>query len=199
MTNLYKEKVEVQLSKVSGDEQKLLINQCAAVLRQGIDLIENLTDELFTRCRISEKSSVGTHFRHNLDFVTNFLRGLETGKLDYSCRERNLQVETNRAFAVLRFRGAVEKLENLTPETLGKNILVRSETVPKLWCESSPTRELEFLQSHTIHHYALIQTKLASDGFIVPRDFGVAPSTLEFWKNGSEQFCVPTRDSKHGE
>jgi hypothetical protein len=186
MTNLDREKVEVQSLKVSGGEQNLLVNQCAAVLRQGIDLIETLPDALFTRSRDSEKSSVGTHFRHNLDFVTSFLECLESGKLDYNRRERNLRVETNRGYAALRLREAVGKIENLTPEILGKKVLVRSETVQSLWCESSVARELEFLQSHTIHHYALIQTKLASLGFSVPPDFGVAPSTLEFWKNSSE-------------
>jgi hypothetical protein len=186
MTNLCKEKVEVQLSKASENEQKLLVGRCVAVLRQGIDLIENLDDRLFTLSPGAEKSSVGTHFRHNLDFVANFLAGLETGKLDYNRRERNLRVETNRNFAVLKFREAVAGIENLTPAHLGQKILVRSETVNSLWCESSGWREMEFLQSHTIHHYALIQTKLASFGFAVPPDFGVAPSTLEFWKNSSE-------------
>jgi len=162
--------------------QKILVKQCVAILRQGIDLIENLTDELFAS---GEKSSVGAHFRHNLDFVTNFLHGLETGKLNYNQRERNLQVETNRQFAALKLREAIFRLENLMPEMLAKKILVRSETIENLWCESSAIRELEFLQSHTIHHYALIQTKLASDGFVVPNDFGVAPSTLEFWKSQS--------------
>ena len=178
------EKVEVQSSNVFDNGQNLLINQCAAVLRQGIDLIENLDDALFTRCGETEKSSVGTHFRHNLDFVTNFLRGLETGKLDYHCRERNLQVETNRQYAISRFREAIIELENLRPALLRKKIMVRSETVEALWCESSAIREMEFLQSHTIHHYALIKTKLSSFGFVCSVDFGVAPSTLEFWKNG---------------
>ena len=181
-----KEKVEVQSSKVSGNGQKLQIYQCAAVLRQGIEVIENLPDALFTRCERGENSSVGAHFRHNLDFVANFLRGLETGKLDYNLRERNLRVETDRAFAAFRFRAAVFELENLSGENLSKKILVRSETVENLWCESSAARELEFLNSHTIHHYALINTKLSSYGFAVPKDFGVAPSTLEFWKNSSE-------------
>lgn len=176
----------MQSSKVLVSGQKSLVNQCVEILRQGIDLIENLDDALFTRCETSEKSSVGTHFRHNLDFVVNFLRGLETGKLDYNLRERNLQVEINRQYAILRFREAISELEKLTPKMLEQKIKVRSETIESLWCESSALRELEFLQSHTIHHYALIEAKLASVGYKVPKDFGVAPSTLEFWKSGSE-------------
>ncbi|HVE58956.1 MAG TPA: hypothetical protein VNB22_19185 [Pyrinomonadaceae bacterium] len=173
----------MQTSKVLEDGQKSLVRQCVSVLRQGVALIENLDDALFTRCEASEKSSVSVHFRHNLDFVTNFLRGLENGKLDYNRRERNLLVETNREYAISRFRSAISELEKLTQELLEKKILVRSETIENLWCESSAMRELEFLQSHTIHHYALIQTKLLSFGCEVPKDFGVAPSTLEFWKS----------------
>ncbi len=184
MTNLYKEKVEVQLSKISGNGENLLIGGCTAVLRQGACLIESLTDELYTRCPPGEKSSVGAHFRHNLDFVASFLSSTETGRLDYNRRERNRRIETERAYAALRFREAVSRLENLTPGLLGKKILVRSETISNLWCESSVARELEFLQSHTIHHYALIQIRLASFGFRTPPDFGVAPSTLEYWKKG---------------
>ena len=173
----------MQSSYVSENGLDFLVAQCAAVLRQGIDLIENLSDAVFTRCEPYEKSSVGTHFRHNLDFVTNFRRGVETGRLDYNARERNLRVETDRTFAAFRFRQAVFELENLPPADLAKKILVRSETIENLWCESSAARELEFLQSHTIHHYALIQTKLASFGIIVPKDFGVAPSTLVYWES----------------
>lgn len=183
LKDLCREKVEVQSSKVSENGQIFLAGQCAAVLRQGIELIENLDDAGFTRGEGRDRSSVGAHFRHNLDFAENFLRGLETGRLDYNRRERDLRIESDRAFAALRFREVVQKLENVTSELLGKKILVRSETVENLWCESSGLRELEFLQSHTIHHYALIRIKLAADGIAVPPDFGVAPSTLEFWKS----------------
>ncbi len=177
------EKVEVQTSKVLEHEQKILVGQCVAVLRQGIDLIESLDDKLFTLCEESEKSSVGTHFRHNLDFLTNFLSGFQSGKIDYNERERNFLVETDRRYAIARFREMIRKLEDLTAAMLEKKVLVRSETIESLWCESSAMRELEFMQSHSIHHYALIQSKLASGGFAVPPDFGVAPSTLEFWKS----------------
>ncbi len=173
----------MQLPENSIDLKKSLVGQCVAVLRQGIELIEILDDAKFSRCKTSEKASVGTHFRHNLDFVNNFLEGVETGELDYNERERDLEVETNRQKAISRFQEVVERLENLTPETLEKKIFVRSETIENLWCDSSVLRELEFLQSHTIHHFALIQTKLASDGYQVPPGFGVAPSTLEFWKS----------------
>lgn len=176
----------MQSGKSLTSGQKSIIGQCIAVLRQGVNLIEGLDDEVFSRFESSSKASVGTHFRHNLDFVANLLRGLETGRIDYNLRERDLQVEQNRQYAISRFESAITEFGKLTSEMLEQKILVRSETVEAVWCESSAMRELEFLQSHTIHHYALIEAKLASFGVSVPQDFGVAPSTLEFWTNSSE-------------
>lgn len=178
-----KEKVEVQSGKILTSRQKSIIGQCVVALRQGVNLIKGLEDEVFSQFEIPSKASVGTHFRHNLDFVTNLLRGLKTGRIDYNLRERNLQVEQDRQYAISRFESVITEFGNLTSEMLEQRILVRSETVEGVWCESSGMRELEFLQSHTIHHYALIEAKLVSFGVSVPKDFGVAPSTLEFWKS----------------
>ena len=52
------------------------------------------------------------------------------------------------------------------------------------WCRSSLLRELQFLLSHTIHHYALIASLLERRGVRVRDElsgFGVAASTLEHW------------------
>lgn len=48
---------------------------------------------------------------------------------------------------------------------------------------SSLPRELQFLLSHTVHHYALIATMNAVAGVETPEDFGVAPSTLVYRRN----------------
>jgi hypothetical protein len=39
-------------------------------------------------------------------------------------------------------------------------------------------RELQFLQSHTVHHYAVIHLMLLQQGIRPDPEFGVAPSTL---------------------
>jgi len=49
------------------------------------------------------------------------------------------------------------------------------------WTESSVRRELQFLLSHTIHHYALMVAIGQAHGFKeFERGFGVAPSTIKF-------------------
>jgi hypothetical protein len=64
-------------------------------------------------------------------------------------------------------------------------LLVSTETADQSlqsWCSSSVVRELEFLQSHTVHHYSLIAILLRLQGIEPEEDFGVAPSTLEYWR-----------------
>jgi hypothetical protein len=46
------------------------------------------------------------------------------------------------------------------------------------WRCSSLGRELQFLSSHTTHHYALIKLLLDDTGVGLGPEFGVAPSTL---------------------
>lgn len=50
------------------------------------------------------------------------------------------------------------------------------------WSISSLKRELQFLLSHTIHHYSLIALALRLQGFEPGAAFGVAPSTLKNWR-----------------
>ena len=159
--------------------------QCVGgILLQGLKLIEKIDDASFTN---GNRGSIGTHFRHCLDFATNFLSGLKIGKIDYSQRERNSEVETNREQAILHLAFIIRELQAIEISDLEKPLMVKIEEISGLmsrpeWAWSSGWRELEFLQSHTIHHFALIAYKLQSLGIEVEKDFGVAPSTLKYWQ-----------------
>ncbi len=144
-------------------------------------LIDALEDSKYLHG--SERSqSIGTHFRHNVDFASNFLQGSETGKIDYTLRERNLRIEQDRRFAIECIDGLVRRFRDLPIEKLETPVLLRSELDDTIWHSSSLGRELEFIHSHTVHHHALIAQKLKALGIEVPFDFGVAASTLKFWK-----------------
>ncbi len=52
---------------------------------------------------------------------------------------------------------------------------------------SSITRELDFLLSHTIHHYAIIAVLCRLQNVEVEPDFGVAPSTLRYQSTSKMQ------------
>jgi hypothetical protein len=46
--------------------------------------------------------------------------------------------------------------------------------------ESTVTRELQVLSSHTVHHFALIALTLRAHGVQIEPDFGTTPSTLRY-------------------
>ena len=167
-------------SKKHFHSKNKLIKAFTAELQRGIELIEKLDNSIYTR-KENKVGSIGSHFRHNLDFANNFLKALETGKIDYTQRERNLRVEESREYAKEQFLFLIRSVQNLSTEDLEQEIVVRSEVDENLWHKSSISRELEFLHSHTIHHYALINEKLNSFGINVSFDFGVSPSTLKYW------------------
>ena len=148
---------------------------------RGRQLIGRL-DDLTYRKSANGTGSVGGHFRHNLDFVDSFLNGIAEGRIDYSSRERDTRVEVDRGFAAEKLDHATRRLSVLSDEILERLVDVRSEVDPTTWLRSSVARELEFLNSHTVHHHALIAEKLAGFGIAATENFGFAPSTLDYWK-----------------
>jgi hypothetical protein len=151
-----------------------------AEFERGRALIDRL-DDLTYRRSANGTGSVGGHFRHNLDFVNNFLNGIAERRIDYNVRERDIRVEIDRRYAVEKMGFAMERIGRVADGVLGRLVYVRSELGLPTWLPSSISRELEFINSHTVHHHALIAEKLAGFGIAVPENFGVAPSTLEYW------------------
>jgi len=159
------------------------------LLEQGAVLLEQIDDGLYLCApgRIS-KSGVGGHLRHCLDFYDSFLRGVETekpGRIDYDHRERNELIEKDRLAAKAKIAATIIQLRNLSVENQ-QPLLVKLEggqaQDASAWSSSSVNRELQFLFSHTVHHYALIALLLRVQGFEPAADFGVAPSTLKHWQ-----------------
>lgn len=158
------------------------------VLQQGLDLLERIDDAAYeTVTHPFSRHGIGSHFRHCLDFYQSFLAGVRDGVIDYDARQRDEALAKERCLAIARFEDIVESLERL-PSNLGRMpLLVRLEHSgdakdPLAWSESSVMRELQSLVSHTVHHYALIALMLRLNGFSPADEFGVAPSTLEYWR-----------------
>jgi len=159
-------------------------------LKKGIELIRTLPDRVWTGPDGESRTGVGAQFRHCVDFYSCFLSGLARDAIDYNARERDPRVEVDRDAAIERMEQLVQALAAVGPRAGDATVRVRLE--PRAegndagWCSSSVLRELQFLLSHTIHHYALIVTLLQLRGFSIDEsfaDFGVAPSTLSYWKN----------------
>ena len=161
----------------------ILAHQNLHFLDQGRALVDDLSDELFTRSDGKGHASAGAHLRHVLDCYRCFLRGLEPGRVDYDARERDPRLETERAVASAVIGEISSGLRKLELEDRERALRVRVDAAAwgssDSWTASSVGRELQFLLSHTVHHYAIIAMTLRSLGYDPGQRFGVAPSTLE--------------------
>lgn len=151
------------------------------VLRQGLELLAQLDDEQYTLTAGSLFAyGVGSHLRHCLDSYACFLHGLPTGRIDYDRRERAELTAQDRRYASTRIEWTMEVLRETLAQHQLKELQVRQDGPH--WATSSVARELQFLLSHTVHHYALIALILRLQGFNPAAEFGVAPSTLKHWQ-----------------
>ena len=157
-----------------------LLVRLASELETAKQVVLGLDDETYA---ISEgdAGSIGAHVRHDLNFVECVLKGFQSGVVDYTKRVRESRLETDRMFAVARIKEVIGQLESLDIDPRSV-LFVVSEIDASLLHRSTVSRELEFVLSHTIHHHAIIKQKLKAAAASFDPAFGVAPSTLEYWR-----------------
>lgn len=161
-----------------------------AALAQGETLLQRLSDDAYrSSLKPVFNSSIGAHIRHNLDHYGCFLEGLALGRIDYAARRRSPCFETERLVAVAELKRIRQEFETIVSPHAP--LLVRIDNdAGAAYSGSSLVRELEFLISHTIHHYAIVAIMCRLQGIAVDDDFGVAPSTLRY-RAEMETPCAP--------
>ena len=165
--------------------QSALIQINVRWLQQALQLLDRLNDAAYTTSpRGMAPHRAGAHLRHIVEFYQCFLAGLHDSHIDYDARHRDGLIETRRDYAALTIRRIIHALETSREIRQERIIWVRMEdcdtSVRELFMESSISRELQALSSHTIHHFALIAMTLRMHGFEMNPDFGMAPSTLRY-------------------
>lgn len=159
-------------------------------LEQGIALLGMLSDEQYTRvCEPWLTSTIGQHIRHVVDMYLALMSSVESDGetiVNYDYRRRGSRVELLASNGVEALQRVVIWLEALKPARAAQfsSLQVQSEislhhsTVAILG--SSLLRELVFVGSHTVHHYALIKVIARYQGLTLTENFGVAPATASF-------------------
>lgn len=150
------------------------------VIQQGTALLMELGLERYTtRLPLCYHASIGGHVRHIIEHYQSFFHGLPGGEIDYENRPRDLVIETDLHYAVYNLEAIAAALQHLGDTAPNHGLQLVAESVPGTSTDSSVLRELEFLLSHTIHHYALVATMARIQGYEPEPSFGMAPSTLK--------------------
>ena len=181
--------VEAALADRTTDLSSILTLN-VALLTQGADLLERIDDAQYLRSDpLSPGGGISLHMRHCLEFYACFLRGLPKGRIDYVRRERGGAIERSRVAGLREVRATIAALERLEGAAIVPALAVRAEEcaddVEEDWTSSTAAREMQFLASHTTHHFAVVAILLRSAGIEPPAEFGVAPSTLRHWRKAA--------------
>jgi len=158
----------------------------AELIRQGVTLLGSIDRNLYGKT--GGRGSIGSHFRHCLDFFESFLAGYASGRVDYCTRERDERVARDFDVAAMRVASILARLDELHAVGADTPLEVRAEDAgdtDDAWVRSTVGRELQALLSHTVHHYAILAILLRLEGIEVGATFGVAPSTLAYWRSAT--------------
>jgi len=151
-------------------------------------------------------SSAGSHIRHVIDHYLAIISGIPNEIIDYDVRVRGGQIESSPQLALDKLDEIVVWIKNLSEDDLTKIVTLSTEiSVIKKniqQVKTSVLRELVFVGSHAVHHYAMIaQITFAQqdvkDKKELPQGFGLAPATVTFLRENSDKENVATTETEH--
>ena len=131
--------------------------------------------------------SIGGHIRHILDHfsalqVAHSKAEIDNCVIDYNKRRRFSEIEKDPSAALQEshriqvWLSAITAHEYDLPVQLCSEISIQDKQ--SALCTSTFQRELVFVASHAIHHYALVRIIRAMQGYELSTKFGYAPATL---------------------
>lgn len=161
-----------------------MINAVEDVLQQALALLSAMDGATYSlKLGAPYDASIGQHYRHVLDHFICLVTGLESGRVDYDQRSRNRDIETDVEYArgitamlLGQFQDLSEEVLNL-PCDVVYSIGYRDSEAEVV--ASTVGREIAFSVGHAIHHFAIVRFLCAELAVTVPKEFGVAPSTLK--------------------
>lgn len=161
------------------DLPRLIAFNCQ-VLDQALQVIaahEAAPDTIFA-------DSSGPHLRHIIEHYQAFTLGVSARSVDYDSRARERSLEQDSALARTRIIALQAELQALDTKTLQDPIAVHLrgglDGQENFVSFSTIARELLFLSSHAVHHYALIQLHCREQGIDLGPHFGKAPATVQY-------------------
>lgn len=159
---------------------------CKENLNEIIKLLLQLTPEQYSYPSSTLfGATIGQHVRHILEFYQSVVNSLESKKVNYDNRKRNLLIETDTLHAIQ----IIDDITSfLTIELLDEAYILEgnfcAHSNKQTQIVTSLFRELAYCLEHSIHHQALIKVGLLEIGKLnlIDENFGLAPTTIRFRK-----------------
>lgn len=157
----------------------IIIKSTLKTLQKSKYLLEKLSDEALCNASVSPYySSIGTHIRHILDFYDCIFNISSENIVDLTARSRNREVESKCCNA-LSYLNFIESKLNLWEINMNGMVKVIDDLgMGKIEMQYTMASLFSQANSHTIHHYAIINYIL--EGLNIPfddEDFGYNPTT----------------------
>lgn len=168
--------------------QQSLIDINIAALQEGLHVLGLLNTEQYKQgYKPAFQSAIGTHFRHILEHYRCFLVQIDDHLFRYDKRARDQRLETDLNYAQETVYEVIESLKQFdmslfTDQYEIGELQVDGDLTEYLIGGVNTTleRELMFLQSHSMHHYAMIAAMTRALGLQPNADFGVAIPTRNY-------------------
>tara|TARA_R110002049_G_scaffold58113_4_gene158418 strand:- start:1198 stop:1698 length:501 start_codon:yes stop_codon:yes gene_type:complete len=157
----------------------LIIQSTLKTLQKSEVLLNDLSNKQLCDASVPPyHSSIGTHIRHILDFYHCIFNVNSESKVDLTARSRSRDVESDCECAKNYLNSIIKEL-NSTTFNVDEIILVIDDLgLGKTEIPYTYGSLLTQANSHTIHHYAIINYIFDSLGIVAnDSDFGYNPST----------------------
>lgn len=157
----------------------LIIQSTLRTLQKSQALLDNLSNEQLCDASVSPYySSIGCHIRHILDFYDCIFNVDNENKVDLTARSRNKAVECDCGCAQDYLNQIIGRL-SATKFNIDETVLVTDDLgLGKTEIPYTFGSLLAQANSHTIHHYAIINYIFDSLGIeINDSEFGYNPTT----------------------
>jgi len=157
----------------------MIIESSLKTLNKTKLLLDNLDDDLLCNTSISPYySSIGSHVRHILDFYECIFNINSKNQIDLTARSRNADVESKCCSARVYLDSIIEKLINSNFDMNTTVDVFDDLGLGKTEIKYTMGAVFSQANSHTIHHYAIINyilegLKISFDD----SDFGYNPTT----------------------
>lgn len=151
-----------------------------ANLQKGIKLLRTINNQVYCNKTIAPYyASIGTHIRHSLDVFTCIFKGVEDRNIDFSFRDRNIQVEEDIKKGLRYFGDVQRNLQKIKGKDLNQIVFVNDDLgIEKVVVQHTLGSVLLQAHNHVIHHYASIGYIMFQLGVdLTSENFGYNPTT----------------------